>query len=153
MRASILLALVGILGVNPAFGQSAAERQLAADIRMLEQRADRIENTLNELAQAVQVLGKQLSEQANATRKLSADQKVVLDDLLTTVRALREQLAATNQRLAEIQEKSTAPVGAKDLFENARADYMAGHYPLAVQGFTEYLNASPQAGNAVLAKY
>ena len=75
MRASILLALVGILGVNPAFGQSAAERQLAADIRMLEQRADRIENTLNELAQAVQVLGKQLSEQANATRKLSRRSK------------------------------------------------------------------------------
>ena len=135
------------------FGQSAAERQLAADIRMLEQRADRIQNAVSELAQAVQALTKQLSEQASATRKLAADQKVILDDALTTVRVLREQLAATNQRLAEIQEKSTAPVGAKDLFENARADYMAGHYPLAVQGFTEYLTTSPQASNAVLAKY
>ena len=100
MRTLVLLALVGVIGMSPVFGQSAAERQLAADIRMLEQRADRIEGTPQELAQAVQVLSKQLSEQANATRKLSADQKVVLDDALTTVGVLREQLAATNQRLA-----------------------------------------------------
>jgi TolA-binding protein len=40
-----------------------------------------------------------------------------------------------------------------DLFENARTDYMAGNYRLAVQGFTAYLDASPQASNAALAKY
>ena len=102
MPRSILFVLLGVFGVSPVFGQSAAERQLAADIRMLEQRTDRIESAISELAQAAQGLSKQLSEQANATRKLSADQMVVLEDALTTVRVLREQLAETNQRLAAI---------------------------------------------------
>ncbi|RPI51445.1 MAG: hypothetical protein EHM55_18910 [Acidobacteria bacterium] len=153
MTRSILFFSLGVFGVSPVFGQSAAERQLAADIRMLEQRTERIEGAMSELAQAVQGLSKQLSEQANAARKLSADQMVVLEDALTTVRELREQLAETNQRLAAIQEKSTVPAGSTQLFENARADYMAGNYPLAVEGFTTYLHASPQASNAALAAY
>jgi TolA-binding protein len=153
MRRLVSFALVGACGVSPVFGQSAAERQLAADIRMLEQRAERIEGAISELAQVTQGLSKQLSEQANATRKLSADQRVALEEALTTISVLREQLAETNQRLAAILEKSAAPVGATDLFENARADYMAGNYPLAVQGFTTYVNASPQPRNAALARY
>ena len=98
-------------------------------------------------------LGKQLTEHTNATRKLSADQKVQLDEALTAVRVLREQLSENNQRLTTIVEKSTAPAGAAELFENARADYMAGNYSLAVQGFTRYLDSSPQASTAALAQY
>ncbi len=153
MTRFVLFVWLGVFGVSPVFGQSAAERQLAADIRMLEERMVRMEGTLGELAQAAQGLSKQISEQANATRKLSADQMVVLDDVLTTVRVLREQLAETNQRLAAVSEKSTAPVGATALFDNARADYVAGNYPLAVKGFMAYLNASPQASQAPLAGY
>ena len=148
MSRFLLIVWLGVFGVTPVFGQSAAERQLAADIRMLEERMVRMEGALGELAQAAQGLSKQISEQANATRKLSADQMVVLDDVLSTVRVLREQLAETNQRLAAVSEKSTAPVGATALFDNARADYVAGNYSLAVKGFTEYLNASPQANQA-----
>ncbi len=153
MRGSILFFSVAAFGVSPLFGQSPAERQLAADIRMLEQRTDRIEGAISELSQAAQGLSKQLSEQGSATRKLSADEMVVLQEALTTVRVLREQLAETNQRLAAVFEKSTASVGATNLFENARADYVTGNYALAVQGFTAYLNASPQASNAALAQY
>ena len=153
MTRPVLIVCLGIFGVSPVFGQSAAERQLAADIRMLEQRTERIESAIGELAQAAQALSKQLSEQVNATRKLSADQTVVLEEALTTVRVLREQVAETNQRLATILEKSTASIGATKLFEDARADYMAGNYPLAVRGFTEFLNTSPQGTNAALAVY
>ena len=153
MNRSTLFVLFGLLSASPVFGQSAAERQLAADIRMLEQRTDRIEAALSQLAQVVEGLGKQLTEQANAARKTSADQSVRLEEALAAVRELREQLAENNQRLTTILDKSTAPAGATELFENARADYMAGNYSLAVQGFTAYLNKSPQASNAALAQY
>jgi TolA-binding protein len=149
----ILSVWLGFLCGSPAFAQSAAERQLAADIRMLEQRTERIEGVVNELAKAVEALNKQLSEQANATRKVSADQTIAVQEALMRVRVLREQLAETNQRLAALLEKSTAPAGATDLFGNARADYMAGNYALAVDGFTAYLKASPQAANAAVAEY
>lgn len=153
MTRSVVFVCLGFFGANPAFAQSAAERQLAADIRMLEQRTDRMEGVIGELAQAVQGLSKQFAEQANATRKLAADQMVTLEEVQTTVRVLREQLAEMNERLAAVAEKSTSPVGAIDLFENARGDYMAGNYLLAVDGFAAYLNASPQSRNAALAKY
>ena len=153
MSRFVLFVWFGILSVSPAFGQSAAERRLAADMRILEQRTDRIEGAINELTKAVEGLNKQLSEQANATRKLAADHMVNLEDAKTTVRVLREQLAEMSERLAAVADKSASPIGAMDLFENARGDYMAGNYLLAVAGFAAYLNASPQARNAALAKY
>jgi tol-pal system protein YbgF len=150
MTRFLLVALSAVFAVSPAFGQSAAERQLAADIRILEQRIERIETALSNLTEE---FGKQLSEQANATRKLSADQTVRLNEALEAVRVLREQFAETNQRLTAILEKSTAPAGATELFDNARGDYMAGNYPLAVKGFTAFLEAAPKHGNAALAQY
>jgi TolA-binding protein len=101
----------------------------------------------------VEGLNKQLSELANATRKFAAAQMVTREEAQTTVRLLREQIAEMNERLAAVAEKSTSPAGAIDLFENARGDYMAGNYLLAVDGFTAYLNGSPQARNAALAEY
>ena len=136
---SVLFVCLGFVGVSPVFAQSAAERQLAADIRMLEQRAERIEGAISELTQSVEGLRKQLAEQANATLKLSADQRVVIDEALATVGVLREQVAETNRRLATIVDKSAASGDATPMFESARADYMVGNYPLAVQGFTEVL--------------
>ena len=153
MTRFVLFICLGVFGANPLFAQSAAERQLAADIRMLEQRIERIESAVSEVAQAAQGSAKQLAEQVNATRKLSADQMVLLEEALTAVRVLREQVAEINQRLGKILEQSTGSVDAPKLFESARADYMAGNYPLAVQGFAEYLKTAPQGSNAALAGY
>jgi TolA-binding protein len=153
MIKSVLFVCLGFFSANPVFAQSAAERQLAADIRMLEQRTERIEGALSELAQKTEELRKQLTDQVNAARKFSADQSVLLEESLTAVRVLREQVAEIDRRLARSREQSTGSVEARTLFENARADYMAGNYPLAVQGFTEYLKTAPQGSDAALAGY
>ena len=153
MTRSVLFVCLGLFGANPVFAQSAAERQLAADIRMLEQRTERIEGAISELARTAEELRKQLNEQLNAARKSSADQSVRLEESLTAVRVLREQVAEMERRFARSVEQSTGPVDARKLFENARGDYMAGNYPLAVQGFTEYLNTAPQGSGAALAAY
>ena len=142
-----------IVFVTPVRGQSVAERQLAADIRMLEQRTERVESAISELAEAAQGLSKQLSEESAMSRKLSADQTVLLTEALTAVRVLREQVAETNQRLATLLEKPARQDVSTELFENARGDYMTGNYALAIQGFTTYLNSSPQAANVPLALY
>lgn len=153
LRKSILFACLAWFCASPVSGQSAAERQFASDLRMLEQRTERIETAIGELSQAVKALASQISEQAGATRKLSVDQMVVVQEALMTVRVLREQLAETNQRLAVLSERAAAPADATDLFENARADYMAGNYALAVQGFAAYLRAAPRTVNAGSAEY
>jgi TolA-binding protein len=153
MSRPILFVWLALFSAAPVFAQSAAERQLAADIRILEQRTDRIEQAIAELARALEGFGKKLTDDANATRKLSADQTVVVQDVVTAVGVLREQLAETNQRLTTLVERSTASAGSRELFDNARADYMAGHYPLAIKGFTAYLNSSPQSSDAASAQY
>jgi TolA-binding protein len=153
MIRSVLFASLGVFIVTPAFAQSAAERQLAADVRILEQRTERIEGRIAELAETTQSLGSQVAETANASRKLFADQMAVLREALTAVGVLREQLAVTNHRLVAMIEQSAAPPGATQLFQSAMGDYMAGNYGLAVKGFTAYLEASPSAGNAPLAWY
>ena len=61
LRRLILSVWLGFLSVSLAFGQSAAERQLAADIRMLEQRIDRIAGVISKLAEAVEASGQPLA--------------------------------------------------------------------------------------------
>jgi tol-pal system protein YbgF len=52
-----------------------------------------------------------------------------------------------------MKDASTTSAGTSELFGNARADYMAGNYALAVKGFTAYLDSAPQSSNAASAQY
>jgi tol-pal system protein YbgF len=200
----ILLAALLLVGATSPLGAANREHeQLMADIRMLQEQNQRLQQALVSLADTLKTVTARLDEQGAATRKGFADQKLVVDSVAGDLRVLREKLDETNVRLTSLsqdvdgvrdmipklaaqpapltsadpnampaqpvpQGTTAAPVGAaplavppanatgttpRRLYETAYADYTAGQWSLAVQGFETYLKTYPKSDLADDAQY
>jgi tol-pal system protein YbgF len=203
----ILLAALLLVGATSPLGAANREHeQLMADIRMLQEQNQRLQQALVSLADTLKTVTARLDEQGAATRKGFADEKLVVDSVAGDLRVLREKLDETNVRLTSLSQdvdgvrdmipklsaaqpapltptdpnapptaplagsappsptSATAPApvpaGAaatgmtpRRLYETAYADYTAGQWSLAVQGFETYLKAYPKSDLADDAQY
>ena len=96
----------------PAAAIDKEHRQLAADIRMLQDQSQQLQNLLGTLGEALKALnarlGQQLDQQAEANRKAFADQRIVMDNLSSDVRVIREKLDDNNVRIGSISQELDA---------------------------------------------
>jgi tol-pal system protein YbgF len=104
----------------PASAQSREQRQMMADIRMLQQQTQDLAVAIATITQALQDSIKMLNQRLDAandtTRKGFADQKVIIDDMGKDLRAIRERVDDTNVRVSNVREelealRSSIPVG------------------------------------------
>src|SRR6188474_2481883 len=205
MRRVTMVLLVSALAASTPLGAANREHeQLMADIRMLQEQNQRLQLALVALADTLKTVTTRLDEQAAASRKGFADQKLLVDNVAGDLRVLREKLDETNVRLTSLSQDvdglrdsipqltaqpaavpgatdpngapavpgatgqtpltGTAPapapagVGAtgttpRRLYETAYADYTAGQWSLAVQGFETYLKTYPKSDLADDAQY
>ncbi len=103
VRRVLLSALVAPLAlVSPLAAQSRTERQINADIRMLQEHTQQLQLVINTLSEAVQAISQKLDEQANIDRKAFADLKLLSDNISGDVRVVREKVDETNVRLGTI---------------------------------------------------
>lgn len=100
---------------RPAAAQNREHQQMAAELRMLQEQAQQLALTLATLHQAlaesmkaVTALGGRLDESSNATRKMFADQKLLIDNMAQGVRVIRERTDDTNVRIASLREELEA---------------------------------------------
>ncbi len=202
----IMLAALLLVGATSPLGAANREHeQLMADIRMLQEQNQRLQQALVSLADTLKTVTARLDEQGAATRKGFADQKLVVDSVAGDLRVLREKLDETNVRLTSLSQDvdgvrdmipklaaqpapltstdpsaapapplsagtapapaggtppAPAPSGAnatgttpRRLYETAYADYTAGQWSLAVQGFETYLKTYPKSDLADDAQY
>jgi len=202
----MMLAALLLVGATSPLGAANREHeQLMADIRMLQEQNQRLQQALVSLADTLKTVTTRLDEQGAATRKGFADQKLVVDSVAGDLRVLREKLDETNVRLTSLSQDvdgvrdmipklgaqptpltstdpgavpaqppspGTAPVPAgapplapapsganatgttpRRLYETAYADYTAGQWSLAVQGFETYLKTYPKSDLADDAQY
>ena len=202
----IMLAALLLVGATSPLGAANREHeQLMADIRMLQEQNQRLQQALVSLADTLKTVTTRLDEQGAAARKGFADQKLVVDSVAGDLRVLREKLDETNVRLTSLSQDvdgvrdmipklgaqpapltstdpgavpaqppspGTAPVPAgapplapapsganatgttpRRLYETAYADYTAGQWSLAVQGFETYLKTYPKSDLADDAQY
>lgn len=207
IRVVAALVLAG-LAASPVAAANKEHQQLMADIRMLQEQSQQLQNLIGSVAealtQALKVVNARLDEQNAATRKAFADQKLVIDNLSGDVRVIRERLDDNNVRVSSLTQELEAlrqsmqqlgaprssveadpfAIGADapqtggapppaatpppvpggtsptKLYDMANADYFAGQYELAVQGFESYIrsfaksdmadNAQVNIGNAYL---
>jgi tol-pal system protein YbgF len=98
------LALLAAGGPGPAAAASREQQQLLAELRMLQEQTSQLQVALNALAEALKAMGTRMDEQAAATRKAFADQKLLIDTLTGDVRVVREKLDDTNVRLSSLQQ-------------------------------------------------
>jgi tol-pal system protein YbgF len=106
-------ALAGWTAVaSPALAQNREHLQLAADTRMLQEQtqllATAVAQLTDVLSQAVKTLNARLDETNVTSRKLFADQKVLIDNMANDVRVVRERTDDTNVRIANLREELEA---------------------------------------------
>jgi TolA-binding protein len=105
---AILLTVVTV----PASAQSREQRQMMADVRMLQEQTQELAVAIATVTQALQdsikALAQRLDQANDTTRKGFADQKVIIDDMGKDQRAIRERVDDTNVRVSNVREELEA---------------------------------------------
>jgi tol-pal system protein YbgF len=100
------------LGAAPSSAQSRREMQLMADIRMLQEQTQQLQQQLQvaiaALSESLKQLGSRLDDQAATTRKAFADQKLVTDTVGNDLRVIRERVDETNVRITSLSQEVEA---------------------------------------------
>jgi len=205
-----VLALVAAwAAVAPPVGAANREHlQMMAEIRMLQEQAQQLQQTLAALADTLKAVNARLDTQAEASRKAFADQRLLSTSTANDLRVLREKIDDNSVRLASLSQEvealrtalptlpAPAPAVPADavpmpgagapatppaagtqagagaapplqpaspppaappaatgmspqrLFETAYADYAAGQWALAIQGFEAFIRTFPRSEQA-----
>jgi TolA-binding protein len=146
-----LLAVIILAAASPARAANKEHQQLMADLRILQEQTQLLQNLIGAVTEAIKAVNTRLDQQGETTRKAFADQKLVIDNLSNDVRVIREKLDDNNVRIGSLtqevdslrnslQQASSRPSGTSDA-----ADPQAS----AAGGATAPTAGSPAAGVGV----
>jgi tol-pal system protein YbgF len=103
MKTTLALAWgVSLALAMPAGAQSREQRQMMADLRILQEQAQQLQNLIDQLNEALSAVNRRLDDQAAANRKAFADQKLTIDALSSDVRVVREKVDDSNVRIGSL---------------------------------------------------
>ena len=111
MTRIVIGALTGALLVGlatPAHAANREHQQLMADIRMLQEQSQQLQLVLATLADTLKTLNAKLDDQSTTGRKQFADQKLLIDNLSSDVRVVRERLDENNTRVGTLGQEVTS---------------------------------------------
>ena len=94
--------------VNPAAAANKEHQQLMADIRMLQEQAQLLQNMLGTLNDTLKAVNARLDQQADANRKTAADQKLLIDNLTKDLGVVREKVDDNNVRVGSLSQEVDA---------------------------------------------
>jgi tol-pal system protein YbgF len=101
-----------VLSAAPSSAQSRREMQMMADIRMLQEQTQQLQQQLQAaiaaLSDGLKQLGSRLDDQGSVTRKAFADQKLVTDMVGNDLRVIRERVDETNVRITSLSQEVEA---------------------------------------------
>jgi TolA-binding protein len=103
-----LAAAVLLFAASPAHAANKEHQQLMADLRMLQEQTQLLQNVLTQVTDALKAVNTRLDQQAETTRKAFADQKLVIDNLSNDVRVIRERLDDNNVRIGSLTQEVDA---------------------------------------------
>ena len=106
MSAMAVIAAAALL-ILPATTSAASKEQqlLMAELRIMQQNQQMLQQSLMALADTLKTVTGRLDEQAGASRKALADQRLLIEGMTDTVRNLREKSDDTNVRLSSITQE------------------------------------------------
>ena len=97
---------------SPAAAQSRREMQMMADIRMLQEQTQQLQQQLlaavEQLSTTLKAINSRVDEQAAATRKSFADQKLAVDQFGTDLRIVRERIDENTVRITTLSQEVEA---------------------------------------------
>jgi TolA-binding protein len=102
----VLLGLTLLVGAaSPAAAANKEHQQLMADLRMLQEQSQILQNLIGSITETLKAVNARLDQQAETTRKAFADQKLVIDNLTNDVRVIREKLDDNNVRIGSLTQE------------------------------------------------
>ncbi len=130
--------LAGALLLAPASASAASKEQqlLMAELRMMQQNQQQLAQSLIVLADTLKTVTGRMDDQAAASRKALADQRLLIEGMTDTVRTLREKSDDTNVRLSSITQE----------LESLRQTISSMSQPVAVVTPSADPSADPAAG-------
>jgi tol-pal system protein YbgF len=108
--ALVLLGLV--ISAAPSSAQSRREMQMMADIRMLQEQTQQLQQQLtaaiDQLAATLKTINARVDDQAAASRKSFADQKLAVDQFGSDLRIVRERIDENTVRITSLSQEVEA---------------------------------------------
>src|SRR5437762_11704907 len=115
MNRIFTIVAVLLVAAAPASAQSREQRQMMADVRMLQQQTQELQVAIATLTQTLQdqitqikAVNTRIDAATDAQRKGFADQRVIIDDMGKDMRAIRERVDDTNVRVSNVREEIEA---------------------------------------------
>ena len=108
MTGVILGAALTAAFAAPAAAADKETRQMMADIRILQEQSQQLQNLLASLNEAIKAVNARIDEQTGTTRKAFADQKLVIDTLSNDIRVVREKVDDNNVRVGSLGQELDA---------------------------------------------
>jgi len=103
-----VVALAGLMPAPAALAQSRADRQMMADIRMLQEQTQQLALTLATLNDALKAINARIDKSDESTRKGIADQRLVVENMGNDLRVIRERTDETNVRINTLSQEMDA---------------------------------------------
>ncbi len=128
--------LVATAVTVPAGAANREHLQMVADIRMLQEQVQQMQQQMGGLGDALKAISAKMDEQAAYARKVVADQKLASDNLASDVRVVREKVDDSNVRLGSLGQELEAlrlaiPSGQAQPAGNPPEEAAAGQPPAA----------------------
>jgi TolA-binding protein len=113
LGALLSLAVAGTLALPvPAAAADKETRQMMADIRILQEQSQQLQNQISALIatlnESIKTVNARMDEQTNANRKSMADQKLVIDTMANDLRVLREKVDDNSVRVGSLGQEIDA---------------------------------------------
>jgi tol-pal system protein YbgF len=106
--ATVAAISLALLLAHPAAAANREHQQLMADLRILQEQSQLLQNMVGTLAEAIKAVNTRLDQQAEANRRAAADQKLLSDTLTNDLRILREKVDDNNVRAGSLSQEVDA---------------------------------------------
>ncbi len=116
--------LLVVFLATPAHAANKEHQQMMADIRMLQEQQQRLQLQLANVLDALKAVSAKIDESNGTNRKAFADQKLLIDNIASDLRVVREKADDNNVRLGSLSQDVEAIH--QNLLQNAAAGGGAG---------------------------
>lgn len=103
-----VLSVALLAGSTPLLAADKEQRQMIADLRILQEQSQQLQNLLTALNETIKAVNTRIDEQTNTSRKAFADQKLVIDALTNDLRVVREKVDDNNVRVGSLTQELEA---------------------------------------------
>src|SRR5215467_2336427 len=104
----LLAVILALLVASPASAANKEHQQLMADLRVLQEQTQLLQNMINTLAEALKAVSARLDQQAETSRKSLADEKLLIDTLTKDLNVVREKVDDNNVRVGSLSQEIDA---------------------------------------------